>query len=118
MVVGLGSQRDGKMPCAITASVQARCVRTRGVEMLVSSEVESRATNKRLRARRKRMPRPAEVVGSIEREAVSQVQGYHVIVYLARVEQVCWKNGIQLLFVVLEGYPLQLFLQACGRVQG
>lgn len=43
-MVGLGSQRDSKMLCAITASVQARCVRTRGVEMLVSSEVQSRAT--------------------------------------------------------------------------
>jgi hypothetical protein len=29
------------MLCAITAGVQAGCVRTRGVEMLVSSEVKA-----------------------------------------------------------------------------
>ena len=79
-MVGLGSQRDGKMPCAITASVQARCVRTRGVEMLVSSEVESRATNKRLRARDASGCQGQQKSWGRLREAVSQVQGNHVIV--------------------------------------
>jgi hypothetical protein len=41
MVVSLGSQRDTEMLCAITASVQMDCDRTRGVEMLVSSEVQA-----------------------------------------------------------------------------
>jgi hypothetical protein len=41
MVVSLGSQRDTEMLCAITASVQIDCDRTRGVEMLVSSEVQA-----------------------------------------------------------------------------
>lgn len=41
MVVSLGGQRDTEMLCAITASVQAGCVRIRGVEMLVSSEVKA-----------------------------------------------------------------------------
>jgi hypothetical protein len=41
MVVSLGSQRDTEMLCAITASVQMGCDRTRGVEMLVSSEVQA-----------------------------------------------------------------------------
>lgn len=85
--------------------------------MLVSSEVQSRATNKRLRARDASGCQGQQKSWGRLREAVSQVQGNHVIVYLARVEQVCWKNGIQLLFVVLEEYPLQLFLQVCGRVQ-
>jgi hypothetical protein len=43
MVVGLGSQRDIETLCAITASVQAEYVRSREVEMLVSSEVRASA---------------------------------------------------------------------------
>src|ERR1700712_105473 len=112
MVVSLGSQRDTEMLCAITASVQAGCVRTRGVEMLVSSEVKAVQPTNGREARRQRMPRPAEVVG-IDREAAKSSAPTFIFLW-REARLVCRKNGNETLVILVEEQPLALFLQACG----